>query len=305
MRQIGTIEGEERARRFSDLLTVEGIEHQLDADGDGDFSVWVHDEDRLASAGELLERWRADPSLSDSPGLAAKARALRKKEEKEREAARKRAEQSRRARFATPRGLAPVTGTLIGISIVVGVLTRLGDNHEVLRWLTFTDYRIQGEQVVWTPGFQDILSGQVWRLITPIFIHFGILHIFFNMWWMKDLGTAIERHHGLRIYVPLLVLTAILPNLAEAVFSNFYPLSGGMSGVVYGLLGYIWMRGKFDPLSGLHLPPQIVTFMLLWFFMGVFGVIPHIANWAHGAGLGVGMAYGYFLARVFPSHRLR
>lgn len=293
MRQIGTIEGEERARRFSDLLTVEGVDHQVDADADahGEYAVWVHDEDRLAEAGELLDRWRSDPALADSPGLTEKARALRKKQEKEREAARKRAERSR-PRLRGRRGTAPLTIVLVLISVGVYMITKGGDDARAVRRLVFY-------------GWQS----EPWRLVTPIFIHFGILHIVFNLWWLLELGSAIERHHGLRVYLPLLLLTSIPPNFAQAylpaMFFGRMSWFGGMSGVVYGLLGYIWIRGKFDPLSGLHLPPYIVNFMLIWFFLGVFGVIGGIANWAHGAGLVMGMAYGYFLARVFPSHRLR
>ena len=61
-----------------------------------------------------------------------------------------------------------------------------------------------------------------------------------------------------------------------------------MSGVVYGLFGYIWIKGKFDPRSGLGLPQQTVFMMLGWFVACVF-IIPNVANWAHGIGLVAGM----------------
>jgi GlpG protein len=69
---------------------------------------------------------------------------------------------------------------------------------------------------------------------------------------------------------------------------------GGMSGVVYALLGYVWMRGKYDPASGLFVPPPTVTMMLIWFVAGWTGILGPIANMAHGAGLVLGMAWGYF-----------
>jgi GlpG protein len=69
-----------------------------------------------------------------------------------------------------------------------------------------------------------------------------------------------------------------------------------MSGIVYGLLGFVWIRGKLDPTVGYELPRQIIVMMMIWFFLGVFGIIPHIANWAHGIGLVVGMAAGFVTA---------
>ena len=72
------------------------------------------------------------------------------------------------------------------------------------------------------------------------------------------------------------------------------PLFGGMSGVVYGLLGYIWLRGKFDPGSGLYLHSSTVTMMIIWFFICLSGLLPfNVANTAHGVGLAMGMAWGY------------
>ena len=66
-----------------------------------------------------------------------------------------------------------------------------------------------------------------------------------------------------------------------------------MSGVVYGLLGYIWIRGKFDPGSGLYLHSSTVIMMLIWFFACLSGYLGQIANTAHTVGLLMGMAWGF------------
>ena len=68
-----------------------------------------------------------------------------------------------------------------------------------------------------------------------------------------------------------------------------------MSGVVYGLLGYIWVKGKFDPGSGYFLHPNTMAFMMIW-FVACLVIIPGIANWVHGVGLAVGLATGYLSA---------
>ncbi|HWI58437.1 MAG TPA: rhomboid family intramembrane serine protease [Bacillota bacterium] len=66
-----------------------------------------------------------------------------------------------------------------------------------------------------------------------------------------------------------------------------------MSGVVYGLLGYIWMRSKFDAGSGLFLHSSTVTMMLIWLVACYTGLLGPIANTAHTVGLLLGMGWGY------------
>jgi GlpG protein len=86
-----------------------------------------------------------------------------------------------------------------------------------------------------------------------------------------------------------------LSNLGQMYMSG--PGFGGMSGVVYGLLGYIWIRGKFDPASGLYLHSSTVIMMLIWFFIcfapNAIPGMPRIANTAHAVGLVSGMVWGY------------
>jgi len=113
----------------------------------------------------------------------------------------------------------------------------------------------------------------------------------------------IENIQGIKIYLLLVLSIAIIPNLCQFWVSG--PGFGGMSGVNYGLLGYIWIRGKFDPLSGLRIENYLIVWMMVWFFLGLTGLIGAIANTVHGVGLVVGMAWGYILARINPHLRNR
>ncbi|MBN1379955.1 MAG: rhomboid family intramembrane serine protease [Gammaproteobacteria bacterium] len=177
----------------------------------------------------------------------------------------------------------PVTTALIAISVTISILSRLGSSDAILAPLFIAD--------PYSDGFQSVLSGQVWRLITPIFLHFGILHILFNMMWLWDLGPIIERKKGHLFLLGFVFIVGITSNIAQFAFTKS-PFFGGMSGVVYGLLGYIWIHGRCNPQFGITLHKPVVIMMLAWFVLCWFGIFGPIANWAHTFGLGLGIALG-------------
>lgn len=180
--------------------------------------------------------------------------------------------------------LPPLTVALIGVSVVFAVVSGLGRSLNVL--VPF---------FIATPGshgLADVQSGQVWRLLTPIFIHFGVLHLLFNMLWLWDLGGLLERRRGTFFFGGFILLVGVASNLAQYLVTAS-PFFGGMSGVVYGLLGYIWMQGKYNPRFGYELHQQIVAMMLIWYVLCWTGLLGPIANWAHTAGLAIGVAWGF------------
>jgi GlpG protein len=136
----------------------------------------------------------------------------------------------------------------------------------------------------------EVRHGEVWRLITPIFVHFGILHIVFNMLMLKDLGTMIEVRRGGWSLIGMVIGFGIASNLLQYWYNG--PAFGGMSGVLYGLFGYVWMRGRWDPSSGLYLPQQVVMSMMIWFVLCAVNIIPNVANAAHAGGLMAGIIWG-------------
>jgi GlpG protein len=66
-----------------------------------------------------------------------------------------------------------------------------------------------------------------------------------------------------------------------------------MSGVVYALFGYVWMKGRFEPHLQMGVMPQTVTIMLVWLVACMTGLLGPIANAAHVAGLAAGLVAGY------------
>ena len=188
-------------------------------------------------------------------------------------------------------GFGPLTFVLIAISVAVAIYSRLGDEPRPIMSLFITDYTVSGNFLEWNTTLPELRHGQMWRLITPIFIHFGLLHILFNLLWLRDLGSMIEGHQSSWRLAVLVLVIGACSNLAQFYYHG--PAFGGMSGVVYGLLGYIWMRGRFDPGSGLFLQPSTVIMMIIWFFACFTPIMPNVANACHAVGLVMGIAWGY------------
>jgi GlpG protein len=122
-------------------------------------------------------------------------------------------------------------------------------------------------------------------------LHFGAMHLLFNMFWLFDLGSAIERRKGTLFLAALILSSCVIANFAQYFWDG--PHFGGMSGVVYALFGYVWMKGKFEPQDGLGVGQQTVLIMIVWLFLCMTGWLGPIANAAHVAGLLVGMAMGH------------
>ena len=297
MRIIGHLENESAARHFGDYLYVKGLPNTIEPDR-ARWAVWVHDENDLDKAGEWLAKYQANPSGSEFAS-AAGAAAKREAEQKDLAAFRKRTHgREKFVRKLGPWGLGRLTLFLMAISIGVAVLSKLGDNPDRIMALFITNWDAKRTFV---RGLPEIRHGEVWRLFTPMFIHFGIIHILFNMLWLRDLGSVIERGEGSLRLLFLVLLTAGGSNLAQyaisipalPTLSGGSPIFGGMSGVVYGLFGYVWIRGKLDPGSGLFIHPSTVTMMLIWLVLCFTGLMGHVANLAHLFGLLIGAGSGF------------
>jgi GlpG protein len=289
MRLIGRLDNEMSARTFGDYLFAQGIENQIEFEkGDG-WGLWIRDEDKLERAAALLLAFRRDPAGSEYRAQAKVAAGLRAERAKEEAAYQKRLRDRRHLfRPLTAYGFGVATYGLIVISVLVCILSSFGNNTQPISGLFITSYATEPGQI---PALPEVRHGEVWRLLTPIFIHFGPWHILFNMLCLRDLGSMIEARQGSWRLGLLVLVLGVCSNLAQFYMSG--PDFGGMSGVVYGLLGYIWIRGKLDPGSGLYLHPTTVWVMIAWFVLCFSGALGHIANTAHAVGLGLGMLWGY------------
>ncbi|HUG17547.1 MAG TPA: rhomboid family intramembrane serine protease [Planctomycetaceae bacterium] len=308
MRHIGNLPTEEQASAFEDFMLASEMRVRVDPE-DSEWAVWVIEEDQFDAAREQLARFREDPSNSRYNSHSAKARQIRREEKKAAEQFKKN-QINVRTRWGRSRsGLkaGPATKALIGISILVGLMAGLNPRDQsVYPWLTFTDFTQL--RMSSTLGLEGILSGEIWRIITPIFIHYDPLHILFNMMWMYQLGPQIESRIGSARFLLLVLAVAAISNAgqfawdrvsAEGGLSRF----GGMSGVVCGLFGYIWMKVRFEPQERYVMPLQTIRFMLIFLALCTFGIFGDIANGAHLVGLLVGVIFGYW--NTFVRENLR
>ena len=202
-------------------------------------------------------------------------------------------------------GAAPVTLVTILLSLLGTAIVYLDDSLSLLHWLTFTDISRHGGQLLFDSVRETYRRGEYWRLLTPVFLHFGALHIAFNALWTWELGRRLEQSRGPATLIAVLVLAGAGGNIAQYIAGQGL-LFGGMSGVIYALLGYAWVWSRFrdDPL--LRLPPGLTGFMVGWLLICMSGVVEAlgfgaIANAAHAAGLLIGAALGLGAALLYSA----
>jgi membrane associated rhomboid family serine protease len=144
-----------------------------------------------------------------------------------------------------------------------------------------------------------LIDGPDWyRLVTSGFVHYGLIHLAFNMYLLYVLGNMLERSIG-RIRFALVYLAALLGGSALQIVLGDNEFAAGASGAVFGLMGVAavgyWLRGV-NPLS-----TQIGSLLLMNLFLTF--IIPGIAIGGHIGGLLAGGACG--LVAVAPAHHRR
>ncbi|MBX7148184.1 rhomboid family intramembrane serine protease [bacterium] len=301
MRKIGSVRSLEMAHTFSDYLASLDIENQVRTE-ESFFEIWVLNDSQLDLATSELNQYIFNPF--DEKYLKSKgaARALEKTQAKEQRQYEKEVKDLRRSLAVSNRSWGPITITFIGISVLVALVSQLGRNTDPVSFLYITNFEKAGRYISYSTQLSQYLGFDFYRLFTPIFLHFGILHLVFNMMWLKDLGSIIEKHHGSLYYIILMLVIAGASNLAQFLVSG--PSFGGMSGVVYGLLGFLWIRGKCDPYYHIILNKQVVVMMIVWFFVCLTGLLGPVANTVHGVGLAMGMLWGYLSSgQIIKRHK--
>lgn len=135
-----------------------------------------------------------------------------------------------------------------------------------------------------------IAAGEYWRLITPIFLHANLLHFFFNMYALYQLGREVEAFMGSRRFL----LLFFYAGLAGTVFSLLFTpnRSVGASGAIFGLIGaqgvFLYRHRQLFGERGRRGLQQVIMIAVINLFIGLQG---NIDNWAHLGGLLGGLGF--------------
>ena len=264
---------------FSRFLSSRGVVHRVTEQGLNQV-VWVSGEqERVFVRSAYSQYTSGELELDEAPVLLGKTQII-------------------------PRVLSavcrfPLTSSLIAINVLlfpVGIGLGDGTIDGLFERLTFLAVEeVNGEQYYTTMSY-TVEHGQWWRFITPMFIHFSWLHIVFNLLWVWEIGRKIEFTNSAVVLFVAVIASSLAANVTQYLLSG-PSLFGGMSGVVFGLLGHSLIWSRLVPWKGVGLPSGIYIFMLVYLVVGFTGVIDllglgSLANGAHLGGLIGGFATG-------------
>ena len=132
---------------------------------------------------------------------------------------------------------------------------------------------------------------EAYRIFTPIFLHFSILHIAFNLSIFWFFGRQVETLFGSKALVVLIIISALISNVGQALTegNNF----GGLSGVVMAIISFVWVGSMSSKGRRLYMPNGLIGFVLVSLVLGFTGVLDQllgpVANVAHGLGFVAGL----------------
>ncbi|MGH7417896.1 MAG: rhomboid family intramembrane serine protease [Candidatus Rokuibacteriota bacterium] len=152
---------------------------------------------------------------------------------------------------------------------------------------------LDGLRALGATGAVPWRDGQWWTLFTAIYLHGGLLHILFNVLWIRQLGPAVEELYG----PSRLVVIFTVAGVAGFAISNLfgYAFTIGASGSIFGLLGAMVAFGqKRGGTFGTMVLRQYGQWALLLFVLGF--LMPGVNNVAHAGGFAGGFAAGLVLA---------
>lgn len=260
-------------RELSDYLRSRGLQHRI-TEEQGQQCLWVLDEAVVPALQDFLAQYSQGAVTLDTASPAEIINAP--------------------ASYSPPSLIQQATQVPVVIALIL--LSALGaflvdSNSSFINWFSFQDFNER--RVI--PLAETLASGEVWRLLTPIFLHFGIFHVLFNSLWMWDLGRRLEYLMGAWQFLVFVIITGVASNLTQFFWSGS-PGFGGMSGVVYALVGFIAVRQRLVPHPLVAVAPALIGFMLFWLVLCMSGVVDYfidgaVANAAHLGGLIAGAVY--------------
>jgi len=193
-------------------------------------------------------------------------------------------------RVALPALVPKVTYAIIGFTVFVYVLQLLS-----VGILGYAANQIDWLEVYGARFNAAIRMGELWRFITPVFLHGSIPHIFFNMYALFSIGSLLEKHFGHARFALLYFLGAFSGNVFSFLFTGENGYSVGASTAIFGLIAaeviFFYQNRKLFGGQARQAISNAVFIIAVNLFIGL---TPGIDNWGHVGGLLGGAMFAWF-----------
>ncbi|HGJ5857163.1 rhomboid family intramembrane serine protease GlpG [Arsenophonus nasoniae] len=265
------------AQAFIDYMAMQNIVIEIRAEPQGKFfDLWLQDENKFEQAQQELKLFMQDPLNSRYQAASWQTGHIDKK--------------FGYRNYLTfdylKKQSGPLTIIVFFLAIFIYIWMLISGNDAVMAYLA------------WPSSIQYT---EIWRIFTPALLHFSLMHILFNLMWWWYLGSQVERQLGTGKLFVITIVSALFSNWGQSLFSG--SAFGGLSGVVFSLIGYVWLTGERHPAKGISIPRGLMIFAVLWLFLGYFDIFGmKIANTAHTAGLIIGLLMGLWDNRHKPDN---
>ena len=272
---------------FSAWLRQSGVQHRV-VEADGEQVLILLDSSLADQVHQALQSYLDNPEL--------------KERLEEHNASVKTTRKTRSSPYdrVTP-AQAPLVFVVIALCLTAAWLTGLGEGGPYLRALLIVNpldgnFNMSSMAGRWNALLATIAEGEIWRLVTPDFLHFSVLHITFNLLMFWVLGGQVEHRRGWFSLLTLILVVSIASNVAQLLDGGY--LFGGLSGVVYGLFGFCWVWSRYD--ARVFMPDALFRFALVWLIIGYTPLtewvgLGRMANSAHLYGLLSGLVWAWLL----------
>lgn len=193
-------------------------------------------------------------------------------------------------RVALPSLVPTVTYAIIGFTVLIYVLQLLS-----VAVLGYAVNQVDWLEVYGARFNTAIRAGELWRFITPVFLHGSVPHIFFNMYALLSIGTLLEKHFGHGRFALLYFLGGFAGNVFSFLLTGENGYSVGASTAVFGLIAaevaFFYHNRKLFGGQAKQAISNAVFIIAVNLFIGL---TPGIDNWGHVGGMLGGAIFAWF-----------
>ena len=253
---------------YSNYLKGMGIAHRITEES-GNQSIYVANPGNLSEAKHILDLYLNDQLETSDTFVEEKLFPIN----------------------GNPLGLfleTPITICIIGLTLLLAMATSLGSDlsvYSVLLYPLIDTSSLLGS----LSELKSILV--LSKTVTPMFLHFGELHLVFNMLWMWYFGKQLEQILPAWLFLSSIILISFTSNTVQYLVSG-YNNFGGMSGVIYGLVGFSWIVSKFQMKKNMIITNNLFVFFVVSLVLMEIFASSWVATAAHIGGLVSGLIVG-------------